>query len=229
MNSRRLRHLSQSYDAFVPRSSPRFWLAVGGCLLCTCFLCYWACTIMAHWIVYRQLATPPVVAWAVLGSTLGFLLLSGVMLHLSARVRDFPTTSHKGVWEWAITLGMTVFLGATLSLAVDTVLIGHTIDAPMTRTGFVYRQLFLLAGQQVRFINPPGASLQVLCVGTKGHCLANAQAPDDLSAPGLRLLPSQAKTVTFPIPGDYPVVSLTTPGMAVTVHVGSDPDTGGSP
>src|SRR5581483_10174253 len=100
---------------------------------------------------------------------------------------------------WGVFLSMSAFTGHSLIIPPD---------ASMTSTNFVYRNIFIGTGMQVRFMNPKEGSMQILCVGTNGHCLSGGNAPDELRAPGLRLLPGQAQTIKFPLPGTYPVWSL---------------------
>jgi hypothetical protein len=43
--------------------------------------------------------------------------------------------------------------------------------------------------------------------------------PKELQAPGIMIDPGQTLRFIFPVSGDYQIVSATTPGMTLTVHV----------
>ncbi len=59
----------------------------------------------------------------------------------------------------------------------------------------------------------------MLCLGASGQCDANAQGPDALHGPGLRIVPGDTKEISFPHPGQYQVTCTIHPSMQLTVSV----------
>lgn len=223
---RREQHRPQRRDDVEKLSLP-LRIALWICLLCTGLLWCWVGVIGDSWFRYGRVVDNPFLVFAVLMEALGFTFLSNAWLHLSRRAqrrRRYGPSLRTSEERWFQNWGWAVFWGVFLSLNVAT---GHSLitpaDAPITGTNFVYRNIFIVTGTQVRFMNPKEGRMQVLCVETGGHCLSDGNGPDELRAPGLRLLPSQAQTITFPLPGTYTVWSLSTPGMSTTIHVGDFP------
>lgn len=145
---------------------------------------------------------------------------------LAKRVRDHRDGGFSywdGVNGWYLSLGWAALVWITILLIFAYIVQGvGPADALMTRTSFVYQHIHIAQDRQVRFINPKEGNIQMLCVGANKRCLLDENAPDELQAPGLRLLPGQTKTVQFLIPGTYTVLSPGTPGMTLTIAVEDD-------
>ncbi len=205
------------------RLSHMFKLVMWGSLLCTGILLSWFSVIVVSWYHYGYPPINPFLLSLLLFVTLLFTLLSASLVRVIRYERDIQ----HGYADYGDCLGCVAFsLVAIWVSGIFVMLIGGIllisepiVDAPMTRAGFVYQHITLVENERVRFINPGNGNIQVLCVGNGEECLAGNGIPDELAAPGLRLLPGQASVVTFHVAGDYPVRSLSTPGISMTIHV----------
>jgi hypothetical protein len=90
----------------------------------------------------------------------------------------------------------------------------------LSRTGFSqYRasiyEMSIIVGGAIRLTNSPTGVPQQLCV----ECTTMSNIPKELQAPGIMIDPGQTLRFVFPVAGDYEIVSTTTPGMSLMVHV----------
>ncbi len=215
-------------DYVTPFGAPRrlppvFKLVMWGSLLSTVFLLCWLAAIVKSWSTYHFLPINPFMVWFLLFVALLFIILSASLVrvvHHEWHRRRYGYVNHSGLGEFLFSSCAAIYAGG-LFLLIAIFMFGLIIpaDALMTRTRFVYQNLYTGPNLPVRFVNPSDGNVQVLCVGTDGKCLAGEDIPDALRSPGLRLLPGQTRVIAFSSPGDYAVQSLTTPGMSMTIHV----------
>lgn len=204
-----------------------FVLISGGLLFSNILLLCFIGVIETFHFQYGQLpGNPPVTLFFLLGASCCYLL-SVMVLRLMERKRRDDGYEY-GCMGWSFYIGAAIFFGwlFTLGIAALLPLIMPT-EAVMTRSNFVYQNIFITQGYSVRFTNPREGRIQVLCVGTHERCTSTTEIPDELRSPGRRLLPGYTLMIQFLSPGTYPVISLSTPGMSVTIHViKNEPSTG---
>ena len=95
-----------------------------------------------------------------------------------------------------------------------------TPDVTMNQDGFDHDSLTVSAGTTVKFIDPSGASMHILCVGENSNCDASASGPAELtSGHTMQVMPGETKQVTFDTPGSYKIACTLHPMMNMTITV----------
>jgi plastocyanin len=76
------------------------------------------------------------------------------------------------------------------------------------------------ANQPVTFDDPSATGgVHIICTGAQAKCVADANAPTELAAPGFQIQPGQTKVVTFTTPGTYKIACTVHPAMDMTLTV----------
>jgi hypothetical protein len=111
---------------------------------------------------------------------------------------------------------------------------GSTEDLPSTPTAtaprgstvtlgqrsFVETSISSSAGQPLHLVDPATTGgLHQLCLGKDGQCDANAQGPDALHDPGMKIAPGDIVDIIFPAAGQYQITCTIHPRMNLTVSV----------
>ncbi len=85
---------------------------------------------------------------------------------------------------------------------------------------FVQHCVTVSANQAVTFDDPTnGGGIHIICTGANAACVADANAPKELGAPGFQIQPGQQQQVTFTTPGTYKIACTVHPAMNMTVVV----------
>lgn len=90
----------------------------------------------------------------------------------------------------------------------------------LAATDFVSKCVTVAANQAVTFDDPTSTGgVHIICTGKDAKCVADANAPKDLGAPGFPIQPGEQHQVTFATPGTYQLACTVHPDMNMTVIV----------
>ena len=156
---------------------------------------------------------PPFVTTILIVSAIPVSLIVFVLLFIRSRVQGKGFM--KSVTASLLTLALFGGVIAVLIFSAE-----HSFpEVDMARTAFTQTSVDASTGAHVHFVNPSNGMVQILCVGTNGHCAGVGLDPRKLLGTGLRVAPGQTVTVVFPDSGDFPITSKTMPSMNMTIHV----------
>jgi hypothetical protein len=118
-----------------------------------------------------------------------------------------------------VLLASVLTLGACMGNGTDTPGIDQTVTLGLSSFGQTTK-VTVMVTHSVRIVDPADTGgAHMLCVGTDGHCDANARGPSQLHGPGLALHPGDTAVLTFSAVGEYPVTCTIHPNMNVTISV----------
>jgi plastocyanin len=128
-------------------------------------------------------------------------------------------------WTLIITLAGALLIpgcsGSTessLSTPTATAPLGSTVT--LGQRSFLQSSVSFSAGQALHLVDPAATGgLHQLCLGKDGQCDANAQGPDALRNPGMKVAPGDTVEIIFPAAGQYQVTCTIHPQMNLTVSV----------
>ena len=90
----------------------------------------------------------------------------------------------------------------------------------LTQVDFAQTCVTVTANQAVTFDDPTSTGgIHIICAGSNGQCVADANAPKELASPGFQIQPGQQQQVTFTTPGTYKLACTVHPAMNMTVIV----------
>ena len=128
-------------------------------------------------------------------------------------------------WAFIILLaGVLLFAGCSgstenpSSTSTATAPLGSTVT--LGQGSFLETSASFSAGQALRLVDPAATGgLHQLCLGKDGQCDANAQGPDMLHDPGMKIAPGDTIDIIFPSAGQYQITCTIPPRMNLTVSV----------
>jgi plastocyanin len=93
--------------------------------------------------------------------------------------------------------------------------LGSTVT--LGQSAFLETTFSFSAGQALRLVDPVATGgVHQLCLGKDGQCDANAQVPDALHGPGMKIAPGNTSDILFPSPGQYQITCTIHPSMNLT-------------
>lgn len=106
----------------------------------------------------------------------------------------------------------------TPSTPIATAPLGSTVT--LGQSSFLKTSVSFSAGKALRLVDPTtSGGLHQLCLGKDGQCDVNAQGPDALHSPGMKIAPGDTTDVIFSSAGQYQITCTIHPRMNLTVSV----------
>jgi plastocyanin len=120
----------------------------------------------------------------------------------------------------ALIVGAFLVSGCGKAPGGQTTASGPVDHVDMTVDNWATSSITVAVNTPFKFNDPTDTGgIHVICTGSNGKCVADANAPTELGAPGFSIQPGQSKTVTFTKPGTYHIACTIHPMMDLTLVV----------